>query len=128
MRRTRGSVATTGWSSSSATRTLVADLGGRMRWLADLLDVSVDPAAWPGLVQGATFASMRAEAGRRTPDQRGVLKDPAAFFKRGQPGAGHEALSPEDTAAYAERVRGLVASEASGHEVEVLGLLGVSPG
>ena len=106
---------------------LVADLDGRMRWLADRLGVTVDPGRWPALVEAAGFGSMRADAAARTPDQRGVLKDPAAFFRRGRPGAGREALPPADVAAYEERVRALVAVEARGRETEVLRLLSLRP-
>ena len=65
---------------------LVADLEGQMRWLADRLGIMLDPQVWPSLVAGATFASMRSRAAERTPDQRGVLKDPAASLRRGSPG------------------------------------------
>jgi aryl sulfotransferase len=104
---------------------LVADLGGRMRWLADRLGVTVDPNSWPVLVEAASFTAMRADAATRTPDQRGVLKDPAAFFRRGGPGAGREVLPAADVTAYEHRVRGLVAAEAPGREHEVLRLLGL---
>ncbi len=106
---------------------LVADLEGRMRWLADRLGVMVGPGRWPALVEAAGFTSMRADAATRTPDQRGVLKDPAAFFRRGRPGAGREALQPADVTAYEERVRALVAAEAPGREADVFRLLNLRP-
>ena len=90
---------------------LVTDLEGRMRWLSDRLDTAVDPHVWPSLVAGASFASMRAAAPERTPGQRGVLKDPAAFFRRGTPGAGREVLSAGDVAAYERKVRDLLDAE-----------------
>ncbi|HET6938702.1 MAG TPA: sulfotransferase domain-containing protein [Nocardioides sp.] len=104
---------------------LVADLAGSMRWLAGRLQVEVDPSAWPTLVDAAGFSSMRADAATRTPDRRGVLKDPAAFFRRGGPGAGREVLAPADVTAYEERVRRLVAEESPTDPAEVLRLLGV---
>jgi len=104
---------------------LVADLAGWMRWLAGKLGVEVDPAAWPSLVDAASFGSMRAAADTRTPDRRGVLKDPAAFFRRGRPGAGREVLAPDDLAAYEARVHRLVAAESPDDPAEVLRLLGV---
>lgn len=106
---------------------LAADLEGSMRWLAARLGVEVAEAQWPALVDAAGFASMRGAAAERTPDTRGVLKDPAAFFRRGRPGAGREVLDPTDVAAYELRVRRLVTAEAPGHEPEVLRLLGVAP-
>lgn len=104
---------------------LVADLEGRMRWLADRLDVHLNAAVWPSLIEGASFASMRAVAAARVPDQGGVLKDPAAFFRRGTPGAGREVLGPEAVAAYHRRVRSLVAAESIDDAEGVLRLLNV---
>ena len=104
---------------------LVADLAGRMRWLAGRLAVDVDPRVRPDLVDAARFDSMRADAATRAPDRRGVLKDPGAFFRRGRPGAGREVLAPDDVAAYEQRVRRLVAAETPDQPAEVLRLLGV---
>jgi aryl sulfotransferase len=104
---------------------LVADLGGKMRWLADRLDVHLNAAVWPSLIEGASFASMRAVASARVPDQLGVLKDPAAFFRRGTPGEGREVLGNEAVAAYYRRVRNLVARETPDYPEGVLRLLNV---
>jgi hypothetical protein len=104
---------------------LVADLARWMLWLAGKLDVEVDERVWPELVDAASFGSMRAEAAVRTPDRRGVLKDPTAFFRRGRPGEGREVLPPADVAAYEERVRRLVAEESPSDPAEVLRLLGL---
>ena len=104
---------------------LVADLEERMRWLADRLEVVLDPQVWPSLVAGATFASMRARATALTPDQRGVLKDPAAFFRRGSPGAGREVLGEEDVAAFERRVRDLLITEEVDDPAGVLKLLNI---
>jgi hypothetical protein len=104
---------------------LVADLEGQMRWLSDRLGIVLDPKDWPSLVAGATFASMRAAATERAPDHRGVLKDPAAFFRRGTPGAGREVLAAEDVAAYEQKVRDLLAAEEVDDPAEVLRLLSV---
>lgn len=104
---------------------LIADLEGRMRWLADRLGFEVAPPVWSSLVEGATFASMRASAAERTPDVRGVLKDPAKFFRRGGPGAGREVLDEGDIAAYERRIRDLLAAEGvedSGRLMELLNI------
>jgi aryl sulfotransferase len=106
---------------------LVADLDGWMRWLAGKLDVEVDRAVWPALVDAAGFGSMRAEAATSSPERQGVLKDPAAFFRRGRPGEGREVLPRQDVAAYEERVRRLVAAESPSDPDEVLRLLGIPP-
>lgn len=60
---------------------LSADLEGQMRWLAGQLGIDVPQDRWPALVRAATFESMRANAVTQAPNQAGVLKDPAAFFR-----------------------------------------------
>lgn len=82
---------------------LSADLDGQMRRLAGLLGIDVPPAAWPGLVRAATFDEMRARAALQAPDPAGVLKDPAAFFRRGSSGAGREVLSADELSRYEAR-------------------------
>ena len=105
---------------------LVDDLEGRMRWLADRLEVQVDTGAWPSLIEAASFAQMKAAAALLTPSQDGVLKDPFAFFRRGAPGAGREALSGGQLAAYERRVRDLVSREAAANPRGVLRLLNLA--
>jgi aryl sulfotransferase len=86
---------------------LSADLDGQMRRLAELLGITVPEAKWPALVQAATFGQMRASAAAQAPDPSGILKDPAAFFRRGYSGAGHEELRPAELARYYARTRRL---------------------
>ena len=105
---------------------LVADLEGQMRWLANRLELQPEPDVWPSLVEGATFTRMRAEAALRTPDPHGVLKDPAAFFRRGTPGGGREVLAADETAAYEQRVRDLVATSKVDDAAAVLRLLNLA--
>ena len=78
-----------------------------MRRVAERLGTPVPDEAWPGLVEAATFAQMRSRAAETAPDVLGVLKDPAAFFRRGRSGAGRELLTPDELAAYDERVAAL---------------------
>jgi aryl sulfotransferase len=104
---------------------LVADLDFRMRWLADRLDIRPDSHVWPSLVNGARFASMRNAAAVRAPDQRGVLKDPAAFFRRGTPGAGREVLDDRDLAIYERTVRDMLTAEEVDDAAGVLRLLNI---
>jgi len=82
---------------------LLADLGGQMRRLAGLLGISVPEERWPNLVQAATFGEMRARAAQQAPDPAGVLKSPAAFFRRGSSGAGRETLTAQELAHYYSR-------------------------
>jgi aryl sulfotransferase len=72
---------------------LVLDLDAEMRRLASRLCISVPEETWPALVEAATFAQMRAIAASIAPDPSGILKDKAAFFRRGTSGAGAEVLS-----------------------------------
>jgi hypothetical protein len=82
---------------------LLADLEGEMRRLAGLLGIEVPEDKWPVLVRAATFEQMRATAAQTSPSPRGVLKDPAAFFRRGTSGAGAGLLTRDELAAYHER-------------------------
>ena len=85
---------------------LRADLGGEMRRLADRLGIAVPEEIWPDLVEAASFENMRAgSVGMATPV--GVLKDPAAFFRRGTSGAGAEVLDEAELRRYYERTRAM---------------------
>jgi hypothetical protein len=53
---------------------------------------------------------MRARAATKAPDPAGILKDPAAFFRRGCSGAGHEELQPPELARYYARAARLAPS------------------
>jgi aryl sulfotransferase len=82
---------------------LSADLESEMRRLAELLGIAVPERTWPALVAAATFERMRASADRLAPDPPGVLKDKAAFFRRGKSGSGRELLSSDELARYHAR-------------------------
>jgi aryl sulfotransferase len=89
---------------------LSADLEGQMRALARQLDISVPEQTWPVLVQAATFESMRASAGQVVPSP-GVLKSSAAFFRRGNSGAGRELLTAGELAHYHARAAQLAPAD-----------------
>jgi aryl sulfotransferase len=82
---------------------LVADLDGQMRAIARRLGIAVPEAAWPALVEAATFGQMKSHAGRLVPATAGVVRDTASFFRRGTPGAGREVLGAEGMARYHAR-------------------------
>ena len=90
---------------------LSADLEFQMRHLAGLLGISVPSELWPALVSAAGFEQMRAQAAKQAPDPAGVLKDPAAFFRRGRSGAASEILTKEEIAHYNERAADLAPQE-----------------
>jgi aryl sulfotransferase len=83
---------------------LLQDLEFQMRNLAGLLEIDVPEFVWPTLVEAATFTSMRAHADKLAPSRSGILKDPAAFFRRGVSGAGREVLTDRELAHYHDRV------------------------
>ena len=82
---------------------LSADLAGEMGRLASRLGISVPTGKWPGLVQAASFQHMRSNAASLAPDPSGVLRDRAAFFRRGTSGAGRELLTPAELERYHAR-------------------------
>ena len=91
---------------------LSRDLNGQMRRLANRLGLKVPHTRWPGLVEAATFASMRARADQLVPDERlGLFTSQTAFFRSGQPGQWRGLLSEEDLAAYDTRIRSLASTE-----------------
>ncbi|KHL18958.1 sulfotransferase domain-containing protein [Mumia flava] len=90
---------------------LRADLEQQMRRIARRLAVEVHEHRWPDLVAAASLAAMRKQASTVVPDRLGVLRDHAAFFRRGSSGAGAEALSPDELAAYSVRVAALLPPE-----------------
>jgi len=86
-------------------RDLELDLGGEMRRLAVRLGIEVGDAAWPELVEAASFERMSARAEALLPGPAGVLKDAGAFFRRGRSGAGSEVLTAAELARYEDRLR-----------------------
>jgi hypothetical protein len=90
---------------------LIDDLDGEMRRLVGRLGMDVRGDVWPSLVAAATFDRMRSRSARLTPNTLGVLKDPAAFFRRGTSGAGRELLTAAELAAYERRVASLAPAD-----------------
>ena len=89
---------------------LSADLDREMRQLAHRLGIPVPDSAWPGLVEAATFASMRAAAEKITgPGQ--ILNSATAFFRRGVSGAGSELLTAGELEHYYARAAELAPAE-----------------
>ena len=86
---------------------LFADLEGEVRHLAESLRIAVAEQRWPELVSAATFEHMKARADATVPDTAGVIKDSAAFFRRGASGAGREPLTDDELARYEARTAGL---------------------
>jgi hypothetical protein len=82
---------------------LISDLDGEMRRIAARLGIEVPEVPWPDLVEAATFERMRARSAQLAPDAAGILKDPAAFFRRGRSGSGRDTLTADQLARYRAR-------------------------
>ncbi|MDQ1435050.1 MAG: aryl sulfotransferase [Actinomycetota bacterium] len=84
---------------------LQRDLEGEMRRLAARLDIAVDEAQWPALVEAATFENMRAHADVIAPDTtHAIWNDNRSFFNRGCTGQWRDLLDESDLARYHRRV------------------------
>jgi aryl sulfotransferase len=91
---------------------LSRDLAGQMRRLAHRLGITVPERRWPTLVEAATFDQMRHRADDLVPNERQpIFKANIRFFRSGQSGQWRAWLTPDDAAAYAERIGTLAAPE-----------------
>jgi hypothetical protein len=90
---------------------LQADLDGQMRRLAVHLGIAIDEDRWPGLVQAATFDSMRTRAEMTVAAGAEHWVDPTAFFRLGTSGQWAGLLDDADLARYASRVRALASED-----------------
>jgi len=80
---------------------LKEDLAGEMHRLAGLLDIEVDDALWPELIEAAGFESMKRNADLLAPESdNGAWLSNAQFFHKGTSGQWTEALSEENLALY----------------------------
>lgn len=85
---------------------LKKDLAGEMRRIADFLDIAVDAARWPTIVEHCTFDHMKKNAARVTP-LGGMIFDGGgdSFINKGTNGRWRDLLTAEDCAAYEARAR-----------------------
>ncbi|NOT41388.1 MAG: sulfotransferase domain-containing protein [Alphaproteobacteria bacterium] len=83
---------------------LKRDLPGEMRKMAKFLDIAVDEADWPKILDYCSFDWMKANATKSVP-LGGAFWDAGAqvFINKGVNGRWHETLSPADGAAYEAR-------------------------
>jgi len=89
---------------------LLADLGGQMRTLAIALGITVPENSWPELVEAATFRRMQA-GGEEITGASSILKDSAAFFRRGRSGTAAEVLTDRQIDHYHEQAARLAPAE-----------------
>lgn len=84
---------------------LKADLDGEMRRIAAFLDIAVDEADWPSLVEAASFERMRESGQTLIPLSPAVWKEgPQSFFHKGSSEQWCGVLTDAEIARYEERV------------------------
>jgi aryl sulfotransferase len=85
---------------------LKRDLPGQMRAMAKFLDIDVDAAKWPKVLEYCSFDWMKANATKSVP-LGGAFWDAGAqvFINKGVNGRWHDVLSAADSAAYETRAR-----------------------
>jgi len=85
---------------------LRADLPGQIRRIAGFLDIAIDEARFPLVVEHCSFAWMKAHAGRSVP-LGGAFWDGGAetFIHKGTNGRWRERLTDDDVARYETRAR-----------------------
>jgi aryl sulfotransferase len=85
---------------------LKADLPGQMRRIASFLDIEIDEAQWPAMVEHCTFDYMRKTASEHSPILDVVFQGGAnTFFNKGTNGRWRDVLTAEDLQKYDEAVR-----------------------
>lgn len=84
-------------------RDLSLDLAGELRRLAAFLEVRVEDACWPALLEAASFASMKERADDTAPGAHlGEWSDNRAFFRHARLNAWREGLNAENQGLYEE--------------------------
>ena len=87
---------------------MTADLAGEMQRMADVLEIDVDPAILPSLVDAASFDNMKQKADQFAPAAgMNVWKDEGQFFNKGR-GQQWLDLSESDLGIYDARMRELL--------------------
>jgi aryl sulfotransferase len=91
---------------------LKRDMGGKMREIADFLEVSVPPETWPELERLCSFEWMKANAANMAP-LGGAIFDGggATFINKGTNGRWQTVLPAEESAAYEARARAELGEE-----------------
>ena len=83
---------------------LKADMEGRMRDIAEFLEVEIDPADWPQIVEYCTFDWMKANADQVAPNADLIFSNGAqGFFNKGVNNRWQSVLSADESAEYEAR-------------------------
>jgi aryl sulfotransferase len=80
---------------------LKADMAAEIRRVAAFLDIPIDEATWPAIVEHCTFDYMKAHGARSVPFSGDLWEGGArTFMHRGTNGRWRDTLTPEDVARY----------------------------
>ena len=90
---------------------LQQDLGGEMRRIAKRLGIDVDEDRVAGIVEAASFDSMRARAGALVPNAGQIWLDEQAFFRSGTSGQWRDVVGDDADERYQQIVRELIDDE-----------------
>lgn len=93
---------------------LKADLAGEMARIAEFLDIEVDPALWPEMVERCTFEGMRKRGETLGDLAQGFEGGVEGFLFKGTNGRWREVLDDAEVAAYHQRAAELLPPEALG--------------
>jgi len=91
---------------------LKADLDGEMRRVARFLDIEIPQAKWPAVVQRCTFEAMRNVEADADPMAMAFEGGTKGFIFKGTNGRWRDVLDADDLAAYAQRLKAALPSDA----------------
>jgi aryl sulfotransferase len=91
---------------------LKADLGGEMRRIADFLEIEVPEERWKDVVERCTFESMRRRGAEIGPFEDIFEGGAESFLFKGTNGRWRDVLTPEELAAYEQRVAEMLPPDA----------------
>ena len=91
---------------------LKTDLAGEMRRVAAFLDIALDAAAWPAVVERCTFEGMRRADTRIGNFEMAFEGGIEGFLFKGTNGRWRDVLGPDELAAYQRRIAAVLPSDA----------------
>ena len=91
---------------------LKVDLEGEMRQVADFLDIEIDEAQWPAVVERCTFESMRARADEIGPFAEVFQGGAESFLYKGTNDRWRDVLTANELAAYQQRAEEILPAHA----------------
>lgn len=85
---------------------LLRDLDGRMREMANALDIDIPEVLWPDLVAAARFENMKRNSESLVPEaDKDMWNDPQQFFHKGTSGQWRDLLGEEELELYRKAMR-----------------------